>query len=103
MIPIETMVASNGMKAYAAGTPTGMSFRVFVATTTDTEITMVTGKHKKAAARSFTLTDFWPSGKKFYQGEFFNFGDDFEITSITIASGTINAVNLSPITPTLAG
>lgn len=103
MTPIEAVVATKGMKSYLAGTPTGMNFRTFVATLADTEITMVTGKYLGAPARQFTLTDFWPSGKKFGIGEFFSFGENFIITSVTIATGGgINTINLENITPTPA-
>ncbi len=101
--PIESVAAVKGMKSYAAGTHTGMNFRVMVATADDTEITGVTGKYKGATARAFTVTDFWPSGKKFSKGEYFNFGDDFIITGLVIATaGAINVIHLASITPTPA-
>jgi hypothetical protein len=103
MIPIETIAATKGMKSYAAGTVTGMSFRVMVVTADDTEITGVTGKYKGATARAFTVTDFWPSGKKFGKGEYWNFGEDFIITGLVIATaGAINVEHLVSIVPTPA-
>ena len=103
MTPIESVSAQNGMKGLLAGAKTGLKFRTLVATIADTEITAVTGEYKGATARAFTITDFWESGKKFGQGEVFNFGDDFVITAVTIATGGgINILHLLPIVPTPA-
>jgi len=103
MTPIESVSAQKGMKGLLAGAKTGLQFRVFSATIADTEITAVTGKYKGATARTFTVTDFWESGKKFGQGEYFNFGEDFIITAITIATGGgINIEHLASIVPTPA-
>ncbi len=103
MVAIEQAIGQKGMKGYLAGTHTGMNFRVFQATIADTEITAVTGKYKDATARAFTVTDFWASGKKFAAGEFFNFGEDFVITAVTVATGGgINVAHLASIVPTPA-
>lgn len=103
MTPVEQVIGHKGMKGYLAGTHTEMNFRVFVATIADTEITAVTGKYKKATARAFTVTDFWASGKKFAAGEWFNFGEDFVITSVTVVTGGgINVAHLASIVPTPA-
>ena len=99
----EDISGANGMKGLLAGAKTGLKFRIFVATIADTQITAVTGKYKGADARAFTITDFIETGKKFGVGEFFNFGDNFVMTGITIATGGgINIVHIEPITPTPA-
>jgi len=101
MTPIEEAIGQKGMYGYLAGSHTGMNFRVMVATIADTEITAVTGRYKGATARAFTVTDFWVSGKKFGAGEFFNFGEDFIITAVTVATGGgINVCHLASIVPT---
>jgi len=103
MTPAEVMTGANGMKGYLAGAKTGMNFRVFVATLADTEITQVTGEYKGAEARVFTITDFWEANKKFGVGEVFNFGNDFVITGVVIATGGgINVEHLTAIVPTPA-
>jgi len=103
MTPIEQAIGQKGMKGYLDGTLTGLNFRVFVATIANTEITAVTGEYKGATARAFTVTDFWVSGKKFGAGEFFDFGEDFVITAVTVATGGgINICHLASIVPTPA-
>lgn len=86
MLPLDTMTANNGMKAIT-GANTGLSFRAFVCNIDDTEITAVKAKYNGATAAALTLTDHWYSGKKFYKGEFWSFGEDYVCTEITTSTG----------------
>jgi len=102
MVAIEQAIGQKGMKGFLTGEKTGLKFRVFQATVAGTTITKVVGIHGGAAAREFTLTDFIETGKTFAAGEYFNFGEDFVMTEITIGVGGINVAHLESIVPTPA-
>ena len=82
-LPIENIAASKGMRIYAAGTH-AVNCRAIVAKAGLVISAMTIGG---AAA---TLTDYWPAGYNWSDGELFTFAE--LVTSITTTAGTFAVI-----------
>lgn len=87
MTPLETLSAHMGNKILGVDTH-DIRIRGFVAREDDTEVTGLTVGGDELT----DLTDYWPEGTTFAAGELFLFAATTEVTSITIAAGSVTAI-----------